>query len=122
MKGDLNTLGFYFIPQDVLESIWKETKEYAFAGVITEFAAALARRLDPDTTTKRLEVTEVGFGVIAAFERRQCVVFTGKRVRDTQVVVESIGPETRVEYSTGQHDTKSVANSLMCTLDGAILV
>jgi hypothetical protein len=116
MESDLNMLNLYIIPHDILEGVWEKAKEDAFASVVTEFATALAWRADPDPTTKHSEVTKVGFGVVAAF------IFTWKGVLYTQMVVKSIGPEMRIKSGAGQRGTKGVANSLMGTFEGPILM
>jgi hypothetical protein len=50
------------------------------------------------------------------------LILQGKSVLHTEIGVKSIGPKTGVQIGSNQHGAKSVANSLVSSFDGTILV
>jgi hypothetical protein len=122
MKSNLNSCHLNVKPDNVLEGVREKTKEYTLASMVAKFAAARARGVDPDTTNEGTEVTEVGFGAVAFFERGQGIIFAGQGIFDPKVVVKSIGPKTCVQARTGEHGTKCIANRLVGLFDRAVLV
>lgn len=59
--GDFDTVRGDVVPKNVLEGVREVAKENAFADVVAEFGRTATRGADPDTTTKRSEISEVGF-------------------------------------------------------------
>jgi hypothetical protein len=122
VKSDFDTLRFNVVPQDILECVREKTEKDTFACMIAKFAATFTGWTDPHATTKRSEVAKVGLGGMAAFEGRRGIIFTRKSIFNAQMIVESIGPEARVEASASQHGAESIADGLMRTLNRTILV
>jgi hypothetical protein len=50
------------------------------------------------------------------------LILERKRIFDSKVGMEGIGPETSVKISANQHGTESITNGLMGLFDGTILV
>jgi hypothetical protein len=93
MESNLDVLGFNVLPENVLGSVAKETKEGAFLSVVLEFAGARSWGSDPNTTTKCTHIAKVGFVSKVKEVRRAGLIFEGEGVFDSKVAMEGIGPE-----------------------------
>jgi hypothetical protein len=122
MEGDFDTLGVKIIPEDVLGGIAKETKEDSFTGVVLEFARASAGWSNPNATTKRTHVTKVGFVAKAKKVRRVGLIFEGEGIFNAEIAVEGVGPEVSIEIGASEHRAQSIADGLVGTSNGTVLV
>jgi hypothetical protein len=74
-------------------------------------------------TTERAHVAKVGFVAKAKEVRRAGLVFEGKGVlNNEEIAMEGIGPEVGVEIGSSEHHAQGIANGLVGTFDGAVLV
>jgi hypothetical protein len=115
-------MGVNIIPLDVFESVREVAKKYHFLYMFVEFATAFTGWMDPDVTTKHLEVTEVGLGAMTALKSRECIVLARKSIFDMEVGMECIRSELDLEVGTMKNGPECIANHLVCTFDGAVLM
>jgi hypothetical protein len=121
VESNFDAFGINIKPQYVFEGVRQISQENSLASMIGEASGTLAGRANPDSTTKRSELGEVGFRVMESLIGRGLVVL-GKGILEPKKRLESIGPKSRIEVSAVQHGTEGVTNSLVGPFDGAILV
>jgi hypothetical protein len=93
MDGILHTLGFKVVPDYVLCSVRGVTEENATFGVKGKLGGAFSGWADPDAATKGTEIGEVILVFGASGYRGVVGTLDRKGIVNSEVQVESVGPE-----------------------------